>query len=400
MSMSTFWIEARRGAWLALTVALAAAPLPLVAQQPVEREAKASARTYRVQMRRGDTVTVLQADDRARLILQIDSLQRELEERGLSPEDRARLARHISSVVGSLELFKRPGIELETAISRELSSAMANSSRAAARASGMAFGSFRELVPKGWIGINAEGPHLREIRGDSAYIRYLRYPEVVSVDPDSPAQRAGITRGDVLVAYNGSDVRRREINLMQLLRPSQRITITVRRDGDERIYPLTVSTAPATLQRRRADPSFGLEGEPRVELRRHEMGGGAQPSPRLYGPRGDSGMTFGPEPRLFIFHALDGATPVFGARFVSIGKDNEELGNVFGVKAGVLVTKVAEGPANAAGLRGGDVIVRAAGRDLSSVAQLFELVEARSDDRAVELEVVRRGKPLKLALRW
>jgi hypothetical protein len=253
MSMPILWMEARRGAWLFLTAALLVPPLNLTAQQPVEREAKAGARTYRVQMHRGDTVTVLRTEDRARLILQIDSLQRELEGRGLTPEERARLAHHIATVVGSLEMFRRPGIELETAINRELSSALANSARAAARASGAAFGSFRELVPKGWIGINAEGPHLREIRGDSAFIRYLRYPEVVSVDPDSPAQRAGITRGDVLVAYNGSDVRQREINLMQLLRPSRRITVTVRRDGDERIYPVIVSSAPTSmLPRRRA----------------------------------------------------------------------------------------------------------------------------------------------------
>jgi serine protease Do len=399
MSMPTLFTKARGGAWLHLAVALFVVPAHLVAQQPVEREAKTT-RTYRVRLHPGDTVTVLNADERVRLVLQIDSLQRELEGRGLSPEDRARLTRHIASVVGSLEIFRRSGLELETTIGRELSGAMANASRAA-RASAMAFGAFREGMPKGWIGINAEGPHLQEMRGDTAFIRYLRYPEVVSVDPDSPAQRAGIARGDVLVAYNGADVRQREINLMRLLRPSQRITVTVRRDGDERIYPVIVSTAPASLQQRRADPSFGLEGDPRVEPRRRELvrGAAGQTLPRLYVPRGDSGMVVGPEPRLFIFHALDG-TPVFGARFVSIGRDNEELGHAFGVKAGVLVTKVAQGPASEAGLRGGDVIVRAAGRDLSSVAQFFELVQARGDERALELEVVRRSKPLKLTLHW
>jgi S1-C subfamily serine protease len=125
-----------------------------------------------------------------------------------------------------------------------------------------------------------------------------------------------------------------------------------------------------------------------------------QPTSRLYIPRGDSGVMLGPEPRLFVFHTLDGATPVFGARFVSIGRDNEELGNVFGVKAGVLVTKVAQGPASTAGLLGGDVIVRAAGRDLTSVGQFFEVVASHREERAMELDVVRRGKPLKLSLRW
>jgi S1-C subfamily serine protease len=91
---------------------------------------------------------------------------------------------------------------------------------------------------------------------------------------------------------------------------------------------------------------------------------------------------------------------VFGARFMSIGSDNEDLGKVFGVRSGVLVTKVVSGPASTAGMLSGDVIVRAAGRELTSVAEFFHMIESRGDERTVELDVVRRGKPLKLLLRW
>ena len=111
-------------------------------------------------------------------------------------------------------------------------------------------------------------------------------------------------------------------------------------------------------------------------------------------------MTIGVQPRIFTFHAFDGATPVFGARFVAIGSDNEELGSVFGVKSGVLVTSVVPGAARTAGVRGGDVIIRAAGRDVTSVPQFLHLLESRGDDRTVELDVVRKGKPLKMLLRW
>jgi serine protease Do len=366
--------------------------VPTSAQQAGTRDPK-GARTYRIQLRRGDTITVLQSEDRERLVLQIDSLQRELEGRGLTPEERARLSQHISIVVGSLGELGR-SVELEAAIGRELSGAMARSARAIARASAEAFGNFGEAVPRGWIGIRAEGPHLQEVRGDSAFIRYLKYPEVVSVDPDSPAQRAGITRGDVLIAYNGADVRQREINVSRLLRPKQKITVTVRRDGDERIYPVVVSSATETLIRRRAyDPG----GDVQMEPWRYDMPPSSQ---RFFVPRGDSGMTIGVQPRIFTFHASDGATPVFGARFVSIGSDNEELGSVFGVKSGVLVTSVVSGAARTAGVRGGDVIVRAAGRDVTSVPQFLHLLESLGDDRTVELDVVRKGKPLKMLLRW
>ena len=106
--------------------------------------------------------------------------------------------------------------------------------------------SMSSLQP-GWIGINAEAPQQRIVRGDSAYIRYFGYPEIISVEPNSPAERVGITRGDQIVAYDGADVRDREINLTRLLQPTRRITVRVRRDGEEREFPIVVSTPPRRI---------------------------------------------------------------------------------------------------------------------------------------------------------
>jgi hypothetical protein len=64
-------------------------------------------------------------------------------------------------------------------------------------------------VPKGWIGINAQGPKTELWGPNNHFLQYLDYPAIVAVDPDSPAQRAGIVPGDVLIGYDGVDVRGR-----------------------------------------------------------------------------------------------------------------------------------------------------------------------------------------------
>src|SRR4029077_825546 len=60
------------------------------------------------------------------------------------------------------------------------------------------------VMPKGYIGIVAPGRMLVSSAGQ--VVEYFDYPSIVSVDPDSPAQRAGIVPGDLLLAYDGLDV--------------------------------------------------------------------------------------------------------------------------------------------------------------------------------------------------
>ncbi|MEJ2504575.1 MAG: PDZ domain-containing protein, partial [Gemmatimonadota bacterium] len=65
---------------------------------------------------------------------------------------------------------------------------------------------------------------------------------------------------------------------------------------------------------------------------------------------------------------------------------------------GVLVLRVAERtPAARAGLRPGDVIVRAAGRAVETVGELRSLL-ARTDPGSTELRVVRKGRVHTLTL--
>src|SRR6185436_8611920 len=82
---------------------------------------------------------------------------------------------------------------------------------------------------------------------------FLSYPEISSVDPSSPAQRAGLAAGDTLLAYDGQDVRGAEISMTRLLRPNSKVVIRVRRDGRIKELPVIVAEAPSGIKRRRGD---------------------------------------------------------------------------------------------------------------------------------------------------
>jgi S1-C subfamily serine protease len=93
-----------------------------------------------------------------------------------------------------------------------------------------------------------------------------------------------------------------------------------------------------------------------------------------------------------------GTLPVAGATLIAI-KD-ESLGHIFGVSSGVLIAEVFGDPAQLSGLKGGDVVRRADGDDVTDVAQLRRIIDAHSGDRTVELEIVRQKRTRSITLRW
>jgi serine protease Do len=236
------------------------------------------------------------------------------------------------------------------------------------------------VLRRGWIGINVEAPHQQMVRGDTEFVRYFSYPEIVSVEPNSPAERVGIVRGDRLVAYDGDDVRDREINVTKLLQPSRRLTVTVRRDGEDRDYSLTVVKAPQRLIVRRSLSAPVPPAAPFVVV---------PPTARL--------RMRAPSPPV-VLDMTDGSSAIAGASLSEIR--DEGLGRIFGVASGLLVTEVFSDPAEGAGLRGGDVIVGADGQEVTRLTQLQRIISSHNDDRSVELEIVRQKRTRTITLRW
>src|SRR5829696_9067809 len=54
--------------------------------------------------------------------------------------------------------------------------------------------------PRGWIGFTLDAaPQMREFNREGEFVTYYAYPKIITIDRESPAQRAGIQPGDTLV---------------------------------------------------------------------------------------------------------------------------------------------------------------------------------------------------------
>ena len=185
--------------------------------------------------------------------------------------------------------------------------------------------------------------------------------EVREVVPESPAARAGVRAGDIIVEFDGERVRS-AAQLARLVRetaPGRQVDAIVTRDGARQ--PLQITT-----EERRAGfdlPDFQLRDDLRSlqDDRLFEM-----PLPRLR--RGDrAGTTLLPL--------------------------NEQLAAYFGVKEGVLVSSVAADSAAArAGLKAGDVITAVNGRLVRDPGDVRDAMRRRSGE-ALELQIVRDKQP-------
>ena len=261
----------------------------------------------------------------------------------------------------------------------------------------------RGVMPRGWLGIVVSGA-AREPRVENGelIIRYLTHPAIISVEPSSPAERAGLTPSDTLIAYNGRDVRNADISITRLLRPNQRVMVRIRRDGHTRDVPVTIADVPSRIMLRRemnvdmAPPRVAVGLPKGVVFPRTPMA-----------PRPPSAMSrarpmppmpaSAPMPAIVYGFGVNG---VAGAQLVAI---TEGLGRMLGVRRGVLVANAPVGsPAYESGLRDGDVLVKAAGQQLRTVGELRERVAMSADngEHALVLELVRARRVRSATLRW
>ncbi len=70
---------------------------------------------------------------------------------------------------------------------------------------------------------------------------------IAGVTDDSPAAKAGIKEGDQIVKVGDKDVKSVQdvMTRMQTTKPGDKLTITVKRDGKEHKYTLTLAKRPA-----------------------------------------------------------------------------------------------------------------------------------------------------------
>lgn len=254
-------------------------------------------------------------------------------------------------------------------------------------------------LPKGWVGFSAQGPKHEMVLPQGDFIQYFAYPSIVAVDPESPAQRAGIATGDVLIAYNGVDVRGREFNLSQLLEPDRKLSVTIRREGETKDYSMTVARAPERISQRRLE--FDAMPEDGVTIERITKGDGAVGGTgRIVMPRIAQSLAVAGSLAMYLPGKAFMMSPngAFGA---SLSDVNPVLAKTLKLETGVLVNDVTTAtPASNAGLHVGDVIVNAAGQPVVSLRALHELIARHLADQSIALQVMRDRRLRTITVSW
>lgn len=232
--------------------------------------------------------------------------------------------------------------------------------------------------PSGYLGITISNATHTMAEGKTiAY--YHDYPVVESVEPGSPAEKAGIENGDVILAYNSEDLKAKKIALSDLLKPGAKVVVRVRRDGERKDIPVIVGRR-ATYVRTPA-PAIGAmpsmpPAPPAIDGQTFEF--------TFEDAKPGSGSGRG------LYSAVGGWGQVLAG--AELTASNEELKEFFGRGEGVVVLRVStNSPAARAGLEVGDVITRAGRREVLRPADLQQALMRASDEK-IELEFYRREK--------
>ena len=175
---------------------------------------------------------------------------------------------------------------------------------------------------------------------------------VQDVDPEGPAAKAGLKRGDMIVKVGDKDVSDYNglVDMLRKHKPGDKLSLKVMRDGKEH-------TLDVTLGERRSRPSPRSSGE----------------APRENAPA-------------FLGVATQPLTP--------------EMKSQLKTEEGVLITQVGpETPAARAGIRRGDVITKVGGKAVADPEQLREAVRSAHAGQELTLSVVREGKSQDIKVR-
>lgn len=199
---------------------------------------------------------------------------------------------------------------------------------------------------------------------------------ITMVSDGSPASKAGLREGDVILEYNGHAVESFDQAhglraLIQDSAPGKPVKVLISRNG----VTQTLTAVP--------------------ELHRMVMGPGMEiPMPMMPAPMPVPMAPMPPMPEIPRIQTVMPSTPlgILGEDLV----EEPQFAEFFGVKDGVLVKSVTSGsPADRAGIKAGDVIVKINDRHIASSRDLQRLMRAQQAANAsCQISVMRNRKEM------
>jgi serine protease Do len=227
--------------------------------------------------------------------------------------------------------------------------------------------------PVSYLGVNV-------LEVDSAIAKSVglqdeRGVQVTLVDPDSPASRSGLAAKDIILDYNGERVQgtAQFVRMVSETPSGRKVPLNVFRNGSTLTLTAQIATRPGQ--------SFSLMLPGPVSA--------IPPVP--------------PMPPSINFSIPDIPSGLIGWQSSSLGYMSEpvdgQLAEFFGVKEGVLVRSVVEkSPAEKAGLKAGDVIVKADGTAVKSPREITGMLRRQGEKKKLSLTVVRAHKEMTVEL--
>jgi len=234
------------------------------------------------------------------------------------------------------------------------------------------YGSWLLAGPGSQIGASVRDLEATEVRdGGGVYVE--------DVTPDSPAEKAGIRRADIVTKFDGENVRsvRQFTRLVQETPPGRVVSATVVRDGKSTDLKVTPEGGRGRFSvdgdRISADINERLRERFDQDFR-----------DRLN--RVPFNFDFG-----FDFPGVFGA----GRLGVSVNELTPQLATYFGAKDGMLVTSVQnDSPASRAGIKAGDIITAINGQNIASFSDIMRSIRSVRTDDEVTIALVRDKKEI------
>ncbi|MHB8095655.1 MAG: PDZ domain-containing protein [Candidatus Aminicenantales bacterium] len=220
-------------------------------------------------------------------------------------------------------------------------------------------------VERGWIGLTIA-------QNDEGSI------EVIGIEPESPAEQAKIEEGDVILAFGGKELTNSQALAAEIRgrKPGEDVALKIERAGKPMDIKVKLGVYPEEQARRDLELRF----------------------PRLF-PQPVPGAPKGAVPNAPRFRTRPGRPGLAWESRTYIGvyleELNRDLSQYFGVPegTGLLVNKLTEGgPADKAGVKVGDVIVKASGKRVETVNELSGVVQDGKKGDKIKLEVLRDKK--------